>query len=105
EFQLEQVLDRPMRARIARIIHLPRERLEEVIVADLDVGGDEIRDGWNRGAEHHVLPSGLQIVVDDLEGARPVPAVDSLSVELDTMDFRNIRIDDRGRSAVEGDTQ
>ena len=36
--QLEQVLDRPVDAGVARAAGLPRERLEQIVLADLDVG-------------------------------------------------------------------
>ena len=57
---------------------LPGQGLEEMIAADLDVGGDEIRNGWIGSPEHEVLPRSFEVIVDDLEGAGAVPTRDRL---------------------------
>jgi len=49
-----------------------------MVAADLDIGGDEIRNGGIGSPEHQVLPGAFEVVVDDLEGARAVPTRDSL---------------------------
>src|SRR4029450_5658612 len=44
-FQLEEILDRPRPPGISRMPDLPGQWLEEMVAADLDIGGDEIRNG------------------------------------------------------------
>src|SRR4029453_10917012 len=77
-FQLEEILDRPRPPGISRMPDLPGQRLEEMVAADLDIGGDEIRNRWIGSPEHEVLPRSFEVVVDDLEWARAVPTRDSL---------------------------
>ena len=63
--ELEQVLDHPQDARKARVVGLPAQRLEEMIVADLDVGRHEVGDGRAGPAEQQVLGGRLQVIVPD----------------------------------------
>src|SRR5205823_6894069 len=74
--QLEQVLHCPMDAAVAWIANAPRERLEEVVVAYLDVRGDQFRDRWVGAAEHHVLARPVELIVRDLERPGTVPSAD-----------------------------
>ena len=94
--QLERVLHRPLLA-------APRERLGEVVAADRDVGGHEVRDRRIGSAEHDVLARGLEIVVLDQVWAGPVPAADRLAVLADRLDVGDVAVDDVRRAAVERD--
>ena len=49
-----------------------------MVAADLDIGGDEIRNGGIGSPEHEVLPRSFEVIVDDLEGAGAVPTADRL---------------------------
>jgi hypothetical protein len=51
-----------------------------MVAADLDVGGDEIRDGGIGSPEHEVLSRPFEVVVDDLVGTGAVPTRDRLRV-------------------------
>ena len=94
--ELEAVLDGP--AGVA-----PGGRLEEVVTADFDVGGDEVRDERIGPAEHEVLGRAFEVVVDDLVGAGAVPAVEGLRVEADALPAGDVGIDDGGLAGVQGD--
>jgi hypothetical protein len=56
-----------------------------VVAAELDVGRDQVLDAWVGAAEDEVLPGALEVVVDDLEGARAVPPGYGLRVRADFM--------------------
>src|SRR5215510_13216664 len=101
--QLEEVLHRPPRSRVRGVAQLPLQRLHDVVVAELDVGRDQVLDGGVRAAEEEVLPSALEVVIDDLEWARAVPPGDGLRVRAGLMTLRDVRVDDGGRGAVERD--
>src|SRR5437667_9576437 len=60
--ELEEVLDHPQDAGVAGIFPHPRQRLEEVVVPDLDVRRDEIRDAGARAAKEDVLAGRFEIV-------------------------------------------
>ena len=102
-FQLEEVLDAPLRAGIARIALPPRERFEEVVVSDVDVGGHQVADRGIGATEHDVLAGSFQMVVDDLEGTGPVPAHDGLGVGAGLLEIGQVGIDDREGLAVQRD--
>ena len=104
ELQLQQVLDCPMDSCVTRIADTPREWLEEVVAADLDVRGDEIANRRIGSPEHHVLARALQVVIDDLEWSRTIPATDRLRVGPLRMTLAQIRVDHGGGGAVERHT-
>ena len=102
-FELEEIFHGPVNAPVARVIELPRERLGKVVPTDLDVRGHEIRDRRVPAAEHEVFARSFEVVVDDLEGAGPVPAGDRLGVERLVVRIRDVGVDDGRGGAVQGD--
>ena len=101
--QLEDVLDRPVDPGVARAVRPPRERLDEVVLAEFDIRRHEVRDARIRAAEQDVLAGALQIVVHDLERSGTVPAGDRLAVGADLVVIGQIRIHDRRAGAVHQD--
>ena len=91
--QFEQVLDAPGGAGVRGVPDPPRQRLGEVVAADLDVGGHQVRDRRILPAEHDVLPARLQVVVHDLEGPRAVRAHDRLGIPIRELEVRQVRVD------------
>ena len=92
-----------MNAPVARVIELPRERLGKVVPTDLDVRGHEIRDRRVPAAEHEVFARSFEVVVDDLEGAGPVPADDRLGISRLVVRVRDVGVDNGRGSAVQGE--
>src|SRR6266508_2882599 len=84
-----------------RVLQL--QRLRYVVVAELDVGRDQVLDSGVRAAEDEVLARAFEVVVDDLEGAGAVPTGDGLRVRAELMTLGDVRVDDGGRGAVERD--
>ena len=74
-----------------------------MIAADLDVRRHEVRDRRIGAAEHHVLARRLQVVVDDPERPRPVPAGDRLGVRADLLEVGEMRVDDRDIPRIQRD--
>src|SRR5438132_176071 len=70
-FEFEEVLDGPGDPSVGGVADFPGQGFEEVVAADLDVGGDEVEDGGAVTAKHHVLARRFQVVVDDLGQHRP----------------------------------
>src|SRR6185295_7930998 len=101
--ELEQVLYGPLRPGKARIAGEPAEGLEDMVPADLDVGGDQAAGGRIRAAKHDVLGRALEEVVEYLEWARAVVAQDDLGVGARRVYLGNMRVDDGGRGTVEED--
>jgi len=101
--ELQEILDHPRSPGVARVADAPRQRLEEVVAADLDVGGHEVHDGGIGAAEHDVLAGSLQVVVDDPEGSRPIPAADGLRVSADLVHVADVRVNDGRPGAVHRD--
>src|SRR5207237_3202687 len=60
--QLEDVLDRPRPPGIGRMPDLPGQGLEEVVAADLDIGGDEVRYGGRGSPEHEGISRSVEVV-------------------------------------------
>src|SRR5439155_10392917 len=79
--ELEEVLDHPQDAGVGGIVVLPGQRLEEMIVPDLDVRGDEIGHGGAGAAEEDVLAGPFEVVVDELERPGAAPDADGLGVD------------------------
>ena len=71
---------------------------------DLDVGRDEVRDGRAGAAEEKVLGGGLQVVVDDLEGAGPTPDGDRLGVVALGVEVGEVGVHDGRAGAVGRET-
>ena len=98
-------------ARVLRLVEIldgpvhcsPRDRLDETVAADLDVGRNKVRDARVGTAEHDVLAGSFQMVVRDLERPRPRPARDGLRVRAHLFPIRDVGIDHRRGCAVEGD--
>ena len=101
--QLEEVLDGPLDAGIARIADAPGQWLEEVVVPDFNIGRHEIDNLRIHAPKHHILPGSLEIVVHDLEGTGAVPAKNRLPFHPHLVKVRQIRIDDGGARAVDGE--
>src|SRR5262245_51498194 len=99
--QLKEVLDPPGRSCVARIANSPRERLEAVVAPELDVRRRQVYDFRIGAAEHKILARALEIVIDDLERARAVPAADRLRISANLVTVGDVRVNDRGRGAVE----
>src|SRR5205814_382577 len=98
--KLEEVLHRPMYARIRGIVDFPRKRLEEIVAAHLDIGGNEI---WNSGvspSEHDILAGRFQIIVDDLERPGAVGGEQGLGIGDFVVKVREVGIDHRSANAV-----
>src|SRR5262245_41721427 len=100
-FQLKEVLDPPGPSRVARIADPPRERLEAVVTTELDVRRHEVVDRRIGAAEDEILAGALEIVVDDLERAGPIPAADGLGIGALLVAIRDVRVNHGGRGAVE----
>src|SRR5439155_16950497 len=60
--ELQVVLDQPRRPRIRGVARPPGERLLEMVLPDLDVGGNQLGDARLAAPEHDVLARCLQIV-------------------------------------------
>src|SRR5262245_30442458 len=101
--QLEEVLDAPGSARVARIADPPREGLEAVVATELDVRRHEIGDARVGAAEDEILSGALEIVVDDLERAGAIPAADGLGLRPLIVAVGDVRVNLGGRGAVERD--
>ena len=99
--QFEQILDRPRRACISRLVGLPAQWLGDVVSANLDIRRHEVDNRWKRTAKHDVLAGGGEIVVHDLERAGSVPPADRLGINANPMDIRNVCVDDGGIGAVD----
>ena len=78
-FQLKQVLDGPGSAFIRGIILFPTEGLKEMIVANLDIGGNDILNLGISAAKENILARPFQIIIDDFKGAGAVPPANGLS--------------------------
>src|SRR5256712_3910624 len=98
--EFENVLDNPVDARVGGVADFPRQRLEEVVAADLDIGGPVGLAAGIGASEDHVLAGALQVVIDDLEGTWSGPAPDGHGVELSMVHLGDPRIDDRKARAV-----
>src|SRR5438445_538172 len=72
--QLEEILDAPVGSGVSRVVDLPRERLEEVVVPHDDVRGHEAGNLRVGAPKDEVLPRALELVVHDREGPGAVPA-------------------------------
>ncbi len=92
--QLEQVLDLPA-------FTAPAYRLRDVVLAEHDIGWHEARDAGIRAAEHHILSSGLEVVVFDEVRPRAVPPVDCLRILSLQFEIREMGIGDTSGRAVE----
>ena len=101
--ELEEVLDLPGDARIPGIYHPPGQGLGEVVLANLDVGRHEVRNGGVRSAKHHVFTRRLEVVIDDLEGAGPVPGGDGLGIGTHFMKISEVGVDDGRAGALHAD--
>ncbi len=88
---------------VSGMADLPRQRFEEVIAADFDVGRNEVGDRRQRAAKHYVFSGSFQIVVDDLVRPGSIPATYCLCVEADAMYVGDVRICYRGFRAVQTD--
>ena len=102
-FEFEEVLDGPGDPSVGGVADFPGQGFEEVVAADLDVGGDEVEDGGAVTAKHHVLARRFQVVVDDFEGAGAAPAGDGLGVGADFREAPERGIDHGGGRRVHGD--
>src|SRR5207245_11574832 len=100
---LEEVLHLPGNPGIGRVAALPRERFEEVVPADLDVGGHEVGDLGIGSSEHQVLTRSFQVVVDELDGARDVVDGYGLGILTVGLEIGEVGEDNRYRSDVEVD--
>src|SRR5213592_3665852 len=65
-FEFQKILDTPQ---IRTVLGYPRKRLEEMIAPNLDVRGDEVRNGRIGSPAHKIFPGCLKIVVNDLQRA------------------------------------
>src|SRR5262245_27600006 len=74
-----------------------------MIAANLDVRWNQVCDLCVCTAEHYVLSSCLQVVIDDLERAGTVPSRNCLCVLSLAFPIRQVRVDDGQRGAVESD--
>src|SRR5438876_1196386 len=102
-FEFEEVLDGPGDPSVGGVADFPGQGFEEVVAADLDVGGDEVEDGGAVTAKHHVLARRFQVVVDDFERAGAAPAGDGLGVGADFREAPERGIDHGGGRRVHGD--
>src|SRR2546430_8772733 len=102
-FEFEEVLDGPGDPSVGGVADFPGQGFEEVVAADLDVGGDEVEDGGAVTAKHHVLARRFQVVVDDFEGAGAAPAGDGLGVGADFREAPERGIDHGGGRRGHGD--
>src|SRR6185503_3528427 len=93
-FQLEEVLNCPMSAGITWVAHFPTQRLEEIVVPNLNVGGNQVLDTRVGPAEHYVLAGPFQMVVDDLERTWTTPTANCLRVVAFSMDLRDVGVGD-----------
>src|SRR5262245_55935671 len=99
--QLKEVLDPPGPPSVARIPDPPHEWLEAMVATELDVRRNEVRDRRISAAEHEILPCAFEIVVYDLEWAGAIPAADGLGIGALLVAVGDVRVNDRGRGAVE----
>src|SRR6185369_142639 len=90
---LEQVLHEPLA--------FPGRRLEEVIVANLDVRGNHTVDEGIVAAEDEILARALDVVVDDLVRSRSSPPSDRLRITTCLVTVTDVGIDDCARRTVE----
>src|SRR5207247_2019175 len=102
-FEFEEVLDGPGDPSVGGVADFPGQGFEEVVAADLDVGGDEVEDGGAVTTQHRVLCRRVQVVVDDFEGAGAAPAGDGLGVGADFREAPERGIDHGGGRGVHGD--
>jgi hypothetical protein len=99
--KFEKILHAPRCASIFGVVDLPAQRLGYMVTADLDVSRDQVADGGISTTEHHVLTRRLEVIVDDLEGTRAVPARDGLRVSANLLEVRQVGIDDGGSPGIE----
>src|SRR5262249_53257122 len=83
------------------VAHLPAQRLENVIATDLDVRRHEVWNGRIGAAKENVFSSSFQIIVDDVEWTRAVPAAEGLRVVTDAVNLVNVRVTDGDLAAVQ----
>src|SRR6266403_1476018 len=74
-----------------------------MVLADLNVGGYEVRNEGVGAAEHHVLTRRLEVVIDDLEGAGPVPGGDGLRILTNFVKISEVGVDDGRAGALHAD--
>ena len=79
-------------------------RVSVVIDVTTLASGDEARDSGIRSAEHHVLAGALEVVIDDPERTRSVPATDRLRVGAVLLEVSEVRVHHRRPSGVQRDT-
>ncbi len=92
--ELDEVLDGPRR-------RPPGDRFRDVVAAQRDVRGHQVRDGGIAAAEQHVLSCRLEVVVLDQIRAGTVPAGDRLRVLVDAVNLGEVRVQDLRVAAVE----
>src|SRR5690606_1608431 len=92
----------PLHTCVRAVAFFPAQGLVEAIASHLDISWDHLVNGGLGAAEHHILPSTFQIVVDDREGARTVPTGDRLGIRTHFLEVREVRVDHRRVPRVQG---
>ena len=91
---------RPWRDRTVNPAGFPSQRLEEMVSANLNVGGDVWIARVSSSAEHDVFRGGRQKVVDDLHRTRRAIGKDGLRIHGGVVNLRNIAVDDCDRYTI-----
>src|SRR5262249_39830162 len=88
---------------VRRMAEFPIQGFCDVVSLELDIGGNQVLNAGVGPAEHNVLPGAFEIIVDNLERTRTVPARNRLRVSADFVYVSDVGIDDGRRGAVERD--
>src|ERR1051325_718412 len=89
-----------MSSGVGWITHLPAERFEEVVAADLNSRRDKILNRRIGAAEQRVFAACFEIVIQNMKRAWPIPATQRLGVVSGSVDLVNVRVRDRDLRAV-----